>query len=44
MLKIYDYKEIILNTAYRKILTSHFVKGDKMTIENTIRNMEDTKK
>ncbi len=44
MLKIYDYKEIILNIVYRKILTVCFVKGDKMTIENTIRNMEDTKK
>ena len=44
MLKIYDYKEIILNIVYREILTGYFVKGDKMTIENTIRNTEDTKK
>ena len=35
---------MILNIADRKILTIYFVKGDKMTIENTIRNTEDNKK
>ena len=40
----HNYNEITLNIAGREILTKPFVKGDKTTIEDIIRNMEDTKK
>ena len=36
--------EIKLNIAGRQLLTKPLIKGDKITIEDAIRNMEDTKK